>query len=128
MLAKVVRSHAAVIVLMLMLAGCGSDASGDSTSGLDGSKKLADLTYAEMGQFCDWAMNKFGGYSSTCPTWGFMSYPDRTSCINDVPNSATAPTCQATVSQGEACVNAIPRCVSYQQLKNTPSCSPITDC
>jgi hypothetical protein len=113
--------------LMLMLVGCGSDAT--STSGLDGSKKLIDLTDDEKGQFCDWAVNKFGGYGATCKgDWGFMNYPDRETCINDASSPSNTPECQGTVRQAEACANSVPRCASFEQLKSSPSCSEITSC
>ncbi len=122
-----VRSCFACALLVLTVTGCGENASSTS-SGLDGSKKLNDLTSDEKGQFCDWAVNKYGGYGISCDgDWGFMRYPDRAACIEDGSNPSN-PECKATVSQAEACVNSVPACASFEQLKKSPACMDLTNC
>jgi hypothetical protein len=119
---------AGLLALILALAGCGGGSS-SATSGLPGSKRLIDLTDAEKGTFCDWAVGKYGGYGRTCNSdWAFMSYPDRATCIADASSSTNTPNCQATVGQAEACVNAMGSCASFLDLKNSPLCLPITTC
>jgi hypothetical protein len=57
-----------------------------------------------------------------------MTYPDRNACIQDAPDDFWTPDCQATVSEAEACVNALPRCPTDQQVTSTPSCTNLTKC
>ena len=134
---------AGLFVFALGLAGCdgssagstsGFSASNDgssagSTSGLSASKKLVDLTDQEKGQFCDWATGKFGGYGNTCNSdWAFMVYPDQASCVEDASSPTNTPNCQATVQQAEACVNSIPKCANFEELKSSPQCATMTVC
>jgi hypothetical protein len=126
MRAGFLRSCLGPMALMLMLAGCGKES---SASGLDSSKRLNDLTDEEKGQFCDWAVSKLGGYGVTCSSsWGFMSYPDRDTCVRDGSSPSNTPKCEATVGQAEACVNSVPRCASFQDLKASSVCSVMTVC
>jgi hypothetical protein len=123
-----VLCHAAGLALTLAIAGCGGGSS-SSTSGLPSAKRLIELTDAEKGTFCDWAVEKYGGYGRTCNSdWAFMSYPNREACIADAPSSTNTPTCEDTVGQAEACVNAMGSCASYQDLKSSPVCLPVTNC
>jgi hypothetical protein len=125
---SLIRSCFACALLMLPMTGCGQNATSTS-SGLDGSKKLNDLTSEEKGQFCDWAVNKYGGYGLSCDgDWGFMRYTDRAACIKDASSPTTTPKCTATVSQAEACVNSVPACASFERLKSSLACMDITNC
>ena len=122
------RRYAGLLGLILVLSGCG-DGSSSAKSGLTGSKRLIDLTDAEKGTFCDWAVGKDGGYGRTCNSdWVFMSYADKATCIADASSSSNTPNCQSTVEQAEACVNAMGPCASFQDLKNSSRCLPITTC
>jgi hypothetical protein len=119
---------AGLLTLGLALAGCGGGGS-SATSGLPASKRLIDLTDAEKGTFCDWAVGKYGGYARTCNADGaFMLYEDRAACISDAPSSSSTPNCQNTVQQAEACVNAMGSCASVVDLKKSPVCLPMTTC
>jgi hypothetical protein len=123
--------RAGVLILVLAHAGCGDGGVGSSspTSGLPASKRLIDLTDAEKGTFCDWAVAKYGGYGRTCNSdWVFMLYSDKAACIADAPSSSSTPNCQNTVQQAEACVNAMGPCASFADLKNSPVCLPMTTC
>ena len=121
---------AGLLMLVLAHAGCsGSGGSSSPTSGLPASKRLIDLTDAEKGTFCDWAVAKYGGYGRTCNSDGaFMLYTDRAACIADAPSSSSTPDCQNTVQQAEACVEAMGPCASSADLKNSPVCLPMTTC
>jgi hypothetical protein len=122
MRAESLRSCLGCMALMLLLAGCGSD--GSSTSGVDGSKKIIDLTRAEMGQFCDWAANKLGGYETCDEEVGFMSFPDKNACVDRDWESD----CQASVKQAEACINSLHRCPTEEEAGSSSACSEITSC
>ena len=122
------RCAVGLLVLALGLAGCDGDSAG-STSGLSPSKRLIDLTDQEKGQFCDWATAKFGGYGITCNAdWAFMVYPDQATCVRDAPSATGTPNCQETVQQAEACVNSIPKCATFEELKSSSECAPMTIC
>jgi hypothetical protein len=115
------------MALMLMLGGCGSG--GSSTSGVDGSKKIGDLTSAEKASFCDWAANQLGGYKKCDEIWssgtghGFMSEPDRNACVDNWDDA-----CAASVNQAEACINSLPNCPSIEQAKESSACSDFIKC
>ena len=120
---------AGLLMLLLAHAGCGSGGSSSPTSGLPASKRLIDLTDAEKGAFCDWAVGKYGGYGRTCNSdWAFMLYSDKAACIADAPSSSNTPSCQNTVQQAEACVDAMGPCASFADLKSSPVCLPMTTC
>lgn len=126
--AKTFRSCLGFTALMLMLGGCGSG--GSSTSGLDGSKKVGDLTRAEKGTFCDWAADNLGGYKKCDEVWstgsgsGFMSEPDRNACVD----FGWDDDCAASVNQAEACINSLPNCPSIEQAKASSACSEFIKC
>jgi hypothetical protein len=114
-------------IALLLLTHCGDGTT--AHSGLDSSRKLVELTDAEKGQFCDWAVNQLGGYGVTCNAdWAFMSYPDQAACVKDGPSSTTTPNCTLTVGQAEACVNSVSKCASFADLKSSPVCAPLTVC
>jgi hypothetical protein len=120
----------ALLALTLHLVGCGS--SDSATSGLPASTQLINLTDAQKGQLCDWAVAKFGGYGTpvNCGSGAapIMSYPDQAACVADAPGTAGTPSCQATVGQMEACLNSISPCATYAEFGSSPKCSFLTSC
>lgn len=112
--------------LLLMLAGCGSD--GASTSGLDGSKKLIDLTHDDLEQFCDWAVSKQGGYETCDEELAFMGYPDVSACVHGDWGPSTGSKCQTTVSQAEACIKSLNKCATWEDVRNSSACSGLMGC
>lgn len=123
--ARALLSCVARMALMLMLGGCGSG--GSSTSGVDGSKKLGDLTRTEKGRFCDWAANQLGGYKKCDEmrvTGGFMSEPDQNACVD----FGWDADCPVSVNQAEACINSLPNCPTVDQAKESSSCSEFIKC
>ena len=124
--ARVLRSCLGCLAVMLMLGGCGSG--GSSTSGVDGSKKLGDLTRAEKAKFCDWAANNLGGYKKCDELWssggGFMNEPDQNACVD----LGWDDDCSVSVDQAEACINSLPNCPSITQAKESSACSAFIGC
>jgi hypothetical protein len=62
-------------------------------------------------------------WASPSSSSSWFAYPDRNACIMDDPSASWNPDCQATVSEAEACVNALPRCPTVQQMASTPTCT-----
>jgi hypothetical protein len=95
-------------LLALGLVACGSDNDGGGSSGVTGSKQLSALSAAEVGNICDWAAAKYGGYGheiscgkDTDSTWSSQSV-----CVNDFTSSFV--NCKnGTVAQLEGCVNKL---------------------
>ena len=120
-----------VMVLALVASGCGGNDTGSSSgaSGLQGTKRLVDLSGAEKGQLCDWAVGKVGSYGTpsrcTQPTTVFV-YADQAACIEDSVD-ATDSDCAATVAQSEACVNALPVCATLSQVASVPACAAVLE-
>jgi hypothetical protein len=132
---KCVLCSACLALALLVPSGCGSNApdnggsSSNSSSGLPADARMVDLTDAQKAQFCDWAVAKLGGYGHTCAAdWSFMTYPDQAACVEDAPSGATTPNCQGLVGQGEACVNSIKVCTTFEELKASALCEPLTKC
>ena len=121
----------AVIALVFMASACGGNDTGSSSgaSGLQGSKRLVDLSDTESGQLCDWAVGKIGSYGApsrcTDPQTLFV-YADQAACIADGVD-ATDPDCTATVAQMEACVNALPLCATLTQVASVPACAAVLE-
>jgi hypothetical protein len=102
---------------------------GGASSGLPADRRLIDLTATEKGQMCDWITATHGGYGHT-PVCGsgtpILSYPDRASCVADSPSSTSTPSCAATVSQMEACVNQVEPCL--EAAGAAAVCAPLLAC
>jgi hypothetical protein len=136
MIRRAVRGVAPSLVWAASACGSGSGGGGGGDlTGVSSSKKLVDLTAAEKGRVCDWMVGKAGSYGTpgTCdrtkagsdfPLW---VYDDQADCIDDSPD-ATFTDCQATVSQLETCVNALPACASLGQAASTSACSILDGC
>ncbi len=123
------RTIGMTLVVMLSLWGtsCSSSDDGGShgSSGVAGSKPLSTLTADELGSLCDWVASLYGGYGmkKTCSDGTFSSSEDsRESCTGN-PNFET---CQATVSQLEACIGKVyDMCGS---ALGTPQCQAFLAC
>ncbi len=120
-----------VFSLVFMASACGGNDTGSSggASGLEGSKKLVDLSATESGQLCDWAVGKIGSYGTpsrcTDPLTIFV-YADQAACIADGVD-ATDTDCTATVAQMEACVNALPVCATLTEVAAVPACASVLE-
>ena len=125
------------LVVSLFLPACGGASGGPGAggSGVDGSKKLIDLTAAEKGTLCDWMVGRAGSYGDpgTCdrtqpaPAYPFLAYDDQAACVADSPG-ATSTECQATVAQLEACVKTLPACATLTDAGGMPACAILSSC
>jgi hypothetical protein len=116
------------LLLVVAIVGCG----GGSGSGIDGNKKLADLTVAELNEECNYAYETYPEVTITCPDGSTkhkgQTGTQSTDCAatkNDVPA-----TCPVTVSQVETCFAD-----SYDESDAAvcagtvpPSCAPLLSC
>lgn len=111
----------ASLVLGSLLTACGSD-----DSGVDGSKKLADLSAGEIGDLCDYTSDVEGGYgaSKVCGDGITITVKSREACIANL--EATIASCPATVENAEACAEAIGD--DLCKLLSEPKCAFALQC
>lgn len=98
----------AVIVsalLGLMAVACGG---GDSSSGVDSSKRLVELTPAELMTLCEWSTAEQGGPGSMheCGDGATATIDTVAECVSGV--GGLSDTCAYTVAQAESCVGTEP--------------------
>src|SRR5687768_13541223 len=100
-------------LVQLIAVGCGGrrgdgggiDAAGPvpGGSGVDGSRRLAELTPAETTTFCDWLIERFGGEGMTLScVAGPVGAPTLESCRGEIEGASID--CPATVAQAESCL------------------------
>jgi hypothetical protein len=107
--------------LVLSLAACGD---GDKDSGVDGNKTIVTMTDAEKNDFCEWAIATQGGAGTVHQCDGFtLTVQTVAECVADFADFMA--NCSATVSQGEACVNAI---AAAPCMPATTACEAIFAC
>jgi hypothetical protein len=114
--------------------GSGGSGVGPGASGVDGSKRVVDLSDAEKGQLCDWMVARAGSYGNpgTCDrnqppaTYPFLAFDDQAACIADLPDPSAG--CQATVGELEACVSLLPACASLIDVSSRPACAFLASC
>jgi hypothetical protein len=126
-----------ILAVTLFASACGSSGGSPASgaSGVDGSKKLIDLTDAEKGMVCDWMVPRVGSYGDpgTCdltlpaPMSPFLVYVDQAACIADSVGPSR-PGCQATVAQLEACIETLPACATSTDVTNSSACAPLSSC
>jgi hypothetical protein len=114
------------ILCVALFAACG----GGSGSGVDSSKKLSDLTVAEVNQECNYAFETYPEKTITCPdsttrTKGSKAADRATQCsatANRIPAG-----CTATVGQAEQCLEDVYNESDAALCANTipPSCAPL---
>lgn len=100
------RLFASACLLTGLAFACGGG-SGGGGSGLPGTKRVIDLTTAEIDQFCTFVVAAFPTRTVTCSGEMVMFGSDKASCISKAPTPSTTPNCMATVSQSEACFDAL---------------------
>jgi hypothetical protein len=98
--------HKLICVALLLGAACGGDDGGGS-SGVDGTKQLKDLTSAEVMAECEWGVEAQGGagHTTTCGDNVTVTVDTVAECVTEV--NAYKTNCTATVTQLEACTNAL---------------------
>ena len=95
--------HKLMLIALFVGAGCG----GDDGSGVSSSKQLKDLTTGEVMTMCEWGVETQGGagHMTTCGDNIVVTTSTVTECVAEV--NAYKANCTATVSQLEACTNAL---------------------
>jgi len=109
------------VVLGVLVLGCGED-----SSGVDGSKRLLDLSATEQGDVCDYTSDVQGGYGSSkvCGDGITLSVKQRGDCIANL--EATVAGCAATVADLEACSEAVGE--DLCKFLSEPKCAFLLQC
>jgi len=100
----------AILLMAALLAACGGDGDGNPDgSGVDGTKLMGDLTSSELGDVCEYLTTVLPERTISCAegpfTVGEGGYDE---CVDDYSDNATEnPDCTLTVSQAEACIEAL---------------------
>lgn len=129
-------SRAALLALVAVASACGSGGSGTSTglgtgssSGVDASKRAADLNDADRAKLCDYVASQYGGYGekkvSHCDggTVTLHGPESQSACVADA--SKVGPGCTATVGEFEACVAAIASADPCTSRALPSACAPL---
>ena len=118
------------LLALVVSLGCGDDSTlgttdGGSGSGLGASKRVVDLSSAEVSQLCSWGVAAAGGpgVTTTCSS-GDVTTQTVADCETSM-GSVTA-SCTATVGQVEACMEAIG--ADACSISTSPACQPIFAC
>lgn len=98
----------------------------DDSSGVEGSKKLAELSASESGDLCDYTADVQGGYgaSKLCGDGLTITVKSREACIANI--EATVASCTATVENAEACAEAVGD--DLCKLLSEPKCAFALQC
>ena len=98
-----------------------AESGGPGASGVQGSKRIDQLTQTEAAILCDFAAQEFGGYGT------IMNCGDGTTIEADANQAecvASRPTtCAMTVSQYEVCISEV-SCANFLPA----SCAPLLQC
>ena len=98
-----------ILLMTTLLAACGGDDDAPGGSGVDRNKQMGDLTSAELGDVCEYLTSVLPERTISCPegpfTVGEGGYDE---CVDDYSDNGTEnPDCTLTVSQAEACIEAL---------------------
>jgi hypothetical protein len=109
------------LVLGVLAIGCGAD-----SSGVDGSKKIIDLSPAERGDVCDYTSDVQGGYGTmkVCGDGLTLSVKQRMDCITNLEETVAG--CTATVENLEACSEAVGE--DLCKFLSEPACAFLLQC
>ena len=116
--------RAILVSLVFLSIGCGDDGA-STTSGVMSSKRVADLTDPEVQQFCSWGADVLDAPRTVqCGDDQTVSFDGAEECVTDY--SSFPDTCEMTVSQAEACVNALADdpCGGF----GSSACAPLLEC
>ncbi|HSD86613.1 MAG TPA: hypothetical protein VLB44_03835 [Kofleriaceae bacterium] len=119
--------HKHVLIAALMLGACGGDDS-SSSSGVDSTKQVKDLTPAERATECQWgiALEGGAGHTTTCPDNVTVTVDTQAQCEAGLATIAGSTTCTLTVAQMEACTeaSATDPCTAL----SSQACAPVLAC
>jgi hypothetical protein len=98
-------------------------------SSVDGTKKVADATTADLSAICDWFAGLVGGYGAprTCSTAILTAPLSQADCVGSFPP------CDVTFSDFEACVSVVTQaqatCTgsSVADAHDSDTCAPVTN-
>ena len=100
------KIYLGIVWLGLAATACGGD--GDSSSGIDQSRKANSLSSSEVTTFCRWALAEQGGAGHTVACGGgdvTITVPLQVACEASYNNLTS--NCTATVGDAETCVHAL---------------------
>jgi hypothetical protein len=107
---------------------CGTPAMPLAEPNLDPAKLLNSLTPQENAALCDWGVSQFGGYCANprCPSGTPITVADsREQCIEDTPRAAS---CEATVGDQVACVEAVAMRPCTDTFFLESACEAVLEC
>lgn len=112
-----------VVSLCLVSIGCGGGDEG--FSGVDVTKRLGDLSAAEMRDVCTWVIAQQGGEGAVhqCENGDTVTLDTVDECVAERDGFDT---CSVTVRQLEECVLAVGEDVCL--APSTPVCQPLGEC
>jgi len=115
------RTLVGTMVMGLLAIGCGEDG-----SGLEGTKKVVDLSASEQGDLCDYTSEVEGGYgaSKMCGDGITITVKPRAECVANL--EAVVAGCTATVADVEACAEAVGE--DLCKLLSEPKCGFLVQC
>jgi len=117
---------AAFMITGLVFA-CGGGKGGGLGSGVQGTKKVIDLTPAEIDSLCAYISAVFPEHTATCTDGPLTIGTTKAKCISTSPNKTAAPGCLATVDQSESCAEDFGAETDAQVCANTipAACAPL---
>jgi hypothetical protein len=117
---------AAFMITGLVFA-CGAGKGGGLGSGVQGNKKVIDLTPAEIDSLCAYISAVFPEKTVTCTDGPTTPGTTKADCISTSFNKTTAPGCTVTVDQSEACAEAFGAETDAQICAGTipTACTPL---
>ncbi|HVV88016.1 MAG TPA: hypothetical protein VHE35_33475 [Kofleriaceae bacterium] len=104
------RTQSSILLLSILgalaLSACGGDDGGGSSSGVDTSKKLVDLSASDKQTFCAWRVATEGGegHSTDCGDGITITTGSVAECVSGFDSFSAS--CTATVGDAEGCVEA----------------------
>jgi hypothetical protein len=121
-----------ILLMTALLAACGGGDGNSDGSGVDGGKQIVDLTSTELADVCEYLTMVLPERTISCPEGPFtVAEGGYAECVDDYGMIASeSPDCTLTVSQTEACVEALAAFTDAQwcNLEALPTaCMPVFD-
>jgi hypothetical protein len=116
----------AVAIAPAIVCGCGGErVDDDSSSGVDSSRRVTELSDEEIADLCDWSSAELGGYGveRECSGQTVRTQASQQECMNSL---GSDPSCTATVGDIEKCINALDG--DLCRLLSEPACLPLFQC
>ena len=111
-----------VLLAVVFTAACGS-----SGSGVSGSKKVVDLSPSEQRDLCEYIVDAQGGPRTImCDPNTTIEIETVDECVADT--AGLSSTCPVTVSQAEACAEALGDLDPCADVAFPAACAPLFEC